>query len=219
MKLEIPKLLERFGGSSLTQIKRLIENKLTKVHTTTIGLIESFDPVKQIATIQPAIKRVITTESKATIQYTTENYPLLVNVPIIFPGGGDWFLTFPVKKGDECIIFSMERSIGNWKLNGGVQEPSNFKRNLSFKDCVAMVGIQSQASSLPSFNATEPELRNRAGDVKLTMTSSGMTLTGDLIVEGEVTAKGIALSTHTHLAGTLIDAEARPVTGSTAVPT
>lgn len=179
MKIEVPKILERFGGTQLTNIRRIIDNALSKVHTNTIGIIESFDPETQTATIQPAIKRVIMTENKETITYNTNNYPLLVNVPIVFQGGGDWFITFPVKKGDECIIFSMERSISKWKVNGGIQEPGDLKRKLSFKDAVAMVGIQSKASALPNFNADEPEFRNRDGDVLLKLTSSGIVLYSD----------------------------------------
>lgn len=209
MKIELPKLIEKFGGNTVTNLLRLIDSKLLKVHTTTIGVIESFDSEKQTAVIQPAIKRIVTVEDRETITYTSENNPLLVNVPVVFPGGGDWFMTFPVKKGDECLIFSMERSIGNWKKNGGIQDPSNYKRKLSFKDAVAMVGIQSQASSLPNFNASEPELRNRDGSIKLTMGTTGMTLKGDLEVEGnintasgDVTASGKSLKTHIHSAGT-----------------
>lgn len=190
MKLEIPKIIERFGGSTIDKLNRLIDNRLSQIHTTTIGVIESFDSSKQLATIQPAIKKLLVTENQEVITYETVDYPLLVNVPVVFPGGGDWFMTFPVKKGDECLIFSLERSIGNWKKNGGIQDPSSYKRRMSFKDAVAMVGIQSQASSLPSFNASEPELRNRDGSVKLTMGSAGMTLEGDLQVNGKVTATG-----------------------------
>jgi len=192
MKIEIPKLLEKFGGDTITNLKRLIDNSISKVHTTSIGVIESFDPEKQTAVIQPAIKRIVTTESRSTVTYTSENYPLLVNVPIVFPGGGDWFLTFPVKNGDECILLSMERSIGNWKKFGGLQDPDNFKRKLSFKDVVAMVGIQSQASTLKEFNSTEPEIRNRDGTIKMTMGSEGMLLTGNLNVTGNIVVDGTA---------------------------
>lgn len=190
MRIEMPKLLEKFGGNVVDNLSRLIDSKLKDIHTTTIGVIESFDSETQTATIQPAIKRVLVEETRETIIYTTESYPLLVNVPVIFPGGGDWFMTFPVKNGDECILFSMERSIGKWKKNGGVQDPSNYKRKLSFKDTVAMVGLNSKASSLPNFNASEPEIRNRGGDIKLTMTEVSVDVTGDLIVSGDISATG-----------------------------
>jgi hypothetical protein len=231
MILEIPKLIEKFGGTTVTNLLRLIDGKLAKVHTTTIGVIESFDAENQTAVIQPAIKRIITVESRETITYTSENSPLLVNVPIVFPGGGDWFMTFPVKKGDECLIFSMERSIGKWKKNGGVQDPSNYKRKLSFKDAVAMVGIQSKASSLPNFNTSEPEIRNRDGSIALTMSSSGMTLKGDLIVKGEIKADSevsannitvpVSLTTHVHPLGIAVSTTgtAAAQTGATTAPT
>lgn len=226
MEIKVPKILEAFGGTQLSNIKRIIDNRISRIHTTSIGIIESFDPEKQTAVIQPAIKRVITVEDRDTITYSTENTPLLVNVPIVFPGGGDWFMTFPIKKGDECIIFSMERSIGNWKKNGGIQDPSSYKRKLSYKDAVAIVGIQSNASSLPSFNADEPELRNRDGSTKLTMGSSGMVITGDLEVKGEIKADAevsannatlsVSLSTHAH--SDVIIAADGGVTGTSGSP-
>lgn len=176
MTVKIPKALKSFGGDISTNIKRLIDSKLNSVHTSTIGIIESFDSETQTAVVQPAIKRVTATQSREFITYETEQHPLLVDIPVVFPGGGEWFMTFPIQKGDECIIHSMERSIDTWKKNGGLQEPSNYTRKLSFKDAVAIVGIQSKADALPTFNTSNPELRNRDGDVKLTMSDIGITV-------------------------------------------
>lgn len=188
--MEIPKIFDKTGGGIGKTVERVVNSKINEIHTTTIGIIQSFNAETQMAIIQPAIKRIITTENRNSIIYSYENYPLLVNVPVIFPGGGDWFMTFPISGGDECLIFSMERSIGNWKEDGGLQEPSSYRRKLSFKDAIAMVGLNSKASSLPNFNASEPELRNRDGDVKLTMGASGVTLTGDLVVTGSIDVAG-----------------------------
>lgn len=186
MILKVPKVLANYGGDTISKLQRLIDSSIAEIHTTTIGVIESFDPKTQTVAVQPAIKKVIAVEGQTTITYTSDKYPLLVNVPVIFPGGGDWFLTFPIKKGDECLIFSMERSTDNWRINGGLQDPSNYKRKLSFKDAIVMVGLNSKATSLPTFNDAEPEIRNRDGDLKLTMTADGMTLTGNLIVTGSI---------------------------------
>jgi hypothetical protein len=35
--------------------------------------------------------------------------PILINVPVQFPRGGCFLLTFPVTKGDECLIMFAER--------------------------------------------------------------------------------------------------------------
>ena len=184
MKVTVPKIMTKGSGDIVSKLNNLIDSNIAQIHTTTIGVIQSFNPETQTVVVQPAIKKVITNEDQTTIIYTSANQPLLTNVPVVFPGGGDWFMTFPIKEGDECLIFSMERSIGNWMESGGVQDPSNYKRKLSFKDAVVMVGLNSKASSLPSFNSEEPELRNREGDIKLTMTETGMIITGDCQLSG-----------------------------------
>ena len=185
MKITVPKILTKGAGDLVSKLDNLIDSHVSQIHTTTIGVIQSFNPETQTVVVQPAIKKVITSEDQTTIIYTSANHPLLTNVPVVFPGGGDWFMTFPIKEGDECLIFSMERSIGEWMKNGGVQDPSTYKRKLSFKDAIVMVGLNSKASSLPEFNAEQPELRNRAGDVKLTMTETGMILTGECQLTGD----------------------------------
>lgn len=207
MKQIIPKALASgSSGNMQDAINNLITNKIREIDTASIGIIEKFDPVTQTATIQIAIDRVIQTETADSIIIETESNPLLVNVPVMFPGGGDWFLTFPVKKGDECLLIASQRSIDNWKSNGGVQEPSNVRRYLSIKDAVAIVGLNSKASALTSFNGSEPELRNRAGNIKMTFSDTGINVKGNLSVEGSVTAYStapplvVSLGTHVHTA-------------------
>lgn len=193
MKQIIPKALASgTSGNMQDAINNLITNKIREIDTASIGIIEKFDPVTQTATIQIAIDRVIQTETADSIIIETESNPLLVNVPVMFPGGGDWFLTFPVKKGDECLLIASQRSIDNWKNNGGVQEPSNVRRYLSIKDAVAIVGLNSKASALTSFNSSDPELRTRDGSTVLNLKSNELTFTGDII------ANGISLMSHVH---------------------
>lgn len=205
MKKEIPKALMGGDSGSLTDaLNTLIDNKLRQINTAAIGVIEKFDPETQMASIRPAIKKIVQTEKEDIVELETVEQALLVNVPVMFPGGGDWFLTFPVKKGDECILISSERSIGDWKKNGGIQDPSQYKRMLSNKDSIAIVGINSKASSLPSFNSDFPEFRNRDGDTALRMTDDGVEVDGDLTVDGDIEATGDIKTTNGDItAGTI----------------
>lgn len=57
------------------------------------GIIQSFDPGTVTCVVQPAI-RYIGTDSKG--QSITKSFPLLVDVPVTFPRGGGYTLTFPV---------------------------------------------------------------------------------------------------------------------------
>lgn len=142
-----------------------IEGRLKDLHTCLPGIIASFDPDTQTASVQPAIKRIFTEKGAV-------NLPLCVDVPVQFPGGGDFFLTFPVKTGDECMLHFSERCIDFWHANGGVQLPGEYRLH-DLSDAMATVGINSQPRKIPAFNATDTELRSRAGDIRITVKPSG----------------------------------------------
>lgn len=142
-----------------------IHGRLKDLHTCLPGIIASFDPTTQTASVQPAIKRIFT-ENGAV------NLPLCVDVPVAFPGGGDFFLTFPVKAGDECILWFSERAIDNWHVSGGTQTPAEYRLH-DLSDGIAIVGLNSQPQKIGSFNATDTELRNRARNVRVTMKPDG----------------------------------------------
>lgn len=142
-----------------------IEGRLKNLHTCLPGIIASFDPVSQTASVQPAIKRVFT-EKGAT------NLPLCVDVPVAFPGGGDFFLTFPVKPGDECILLFSERAIDLWHVGGGAQAPAEYRLH-DLSDGIAIVGLNSQPKKIPDFNETDTEFRSRDGETKVQIKEDG----------------------------------------------
>ncbi len=126
------------------------------LHTSMPGIIKSFDPAKQTATVQPAIKRIFAGQDAVDL-------PLCVDVPVIFPAGGAVVLTFPVAAGDECLLFFAERSIDNWWDRGGTQLPSEYRIH-DLSDGFALVGVASKPRFLsPGVGATGAELRTRDG--------------------------------------------------------
>lgn len=130
-----------------------IEGRLKDLHTCMPGIIASFDPVTQTASVQPAIKRIFT-------EHGPVNLPLCVDVPVAFPGGGDFYLTFPVQAGDECILFFSERAIDNWHVAGGTQDPAEYRLH-DLSDGIAIVGLNSQPRKIPSPNILGAELRSK----------------------------------------------------------
>lgn len=142
-----------------------IDGRLKDLHTCMPGIIASFDPVTQTASVQPAIKRIFTEKGAL-------NLPVCVDVPVAFPGGGDFFLTFPVKVGDECILLFSERAIDNWHASGGTQTPAEYRLH-DLSDGLAIVGLNSQPHKIGNFNPTDTELRNRDRTVRVTMKPDG----------------------------------------------
>jgi hypothetical protein len=159
-----------------------IEGRLKDLHTCLPGIIVSFDPATQTAAVQPAVKRIFT-ERGAT------NLPVCVDVPVAFPGGGDFFLTFPVKAGDECILLFSERAIDYWHANGGTQLPAEYRLH-DLSDGIAQVGLNSQPKKLAALQMDGAELRTRDRATFLRLTPGKIYIKGDLDLQGNLTQTG-----------------------------
>jgi hypothetical protein len=192
-----------------------IDGRLKDLHTCMPGIVASFDPVTQTASVQPAIKRIFTEKGAV-------NLPVCVDVPVAFPGGGDFFLTFPVKAGDECILLFSERAIDNWHVSGGTAPPAEYRLH-DLSDGLAIVGLNSQPHKIPAFNATDTEFRNRAGTTHVQIKPDG-TITnlnpgGSTVLTpaGQFTINapgGIVLNGNTTLKGDMTSQAANGGTGA-----
>lgn len=166
-----------------------IEGRLKDLHTMMPGIIVSFDPDKQTAVVQPAIKRIFTEKGAV-------NLPVCVDVPVAFPGGGDFFLTFPVKEGDECILGFSERAIDNWYASGGAQAPAEYRLH-DLSDGIAQVGLNSQPKKLAALQMTGAELRTRSRSTYIRLEDGTIYIKGNIVHEGNVDQTGNTTRTGT----------------------
>lgn len=153
-------------------IKKAIAERLKEIHTTMPGIVETFDPVAQTASVQPAIKRIFKTNDGEKEILTPAALPILINVPVIFPRGGGFSLTFPVAKGDECRLDFCERSIDNWHQFGGIKNPGA-KRFHSLSDATATVGLSSLPNKIPNYDDANVQLKKDDGTVEFTLFADG----------------------------------------------
>jgi hypothetical protein len=139
------------------------------LHTCLPGIIKDFNPSKQTATVQPAIKRTFYGEEAVDL-------PLCLDVPVVFPAGGPLVLTFPITDGDECLLFFAERAIDSWWDRGGTQLPSEYRLH-DLSDGFALVGISSKPRMMTPPVATDAvELRTRDGSLVFSMTPTLISL-------------------------------------------
>jgi len=75
----------------------------------------------------------------------------LLNVPVMFPGVGDYSLSFPISKGDTGCVFFSQRNIDNW-LEGLTAEPAN-QRLHDYSDAVYMPGLRLEGNAVDIPNA------------------------------------------------------------------
>lgn len=149
--------------------------QLYDVHTALPGQIISYDYSTQKATIQPCLK-------KSYLDGTTQEMPILNNVPVIFPRAGEASLTFPVMPRDTCLLLFIERSTDLWKSVGGVVAP-NDPRKFDLSDAIAIMGL------MPF---SENSLSENNEDVLLTYKNSSIRIkaSGDIQIE---TASKVAI--------------------------
>lgn len=142
-----PSSIERFIIELMTQtptlsqlLKHVIDNRLLDIHTALIGHIEKYDTSTQLADIQPVLR---STTKNAAGEVNNQALPLLVDVPIIFPRSGGFFLSLPIQQGDFVQVIINETSIdefltesantidsaGRFTLQGAVGIPGVFPQS------------------------------------------------------------------------------------------
>jgi len=120
------------------------------------GIIQSFNQVAMTVTVQPAIQGTVTNPDGTT---RNVNLPLLPDVPVCYPRGGGCTLTFPIAKGDECLMVFSARCIDSWWQSGGVQVPYE-PRMMDLSDGFALPGPFSQSAVISGVSTTSVQLRS-----------------------------------------------------------
>lgn len=116
-------------------LREAIRSEIARIHTMMPGIVESFDSAKCRATIRPAIMARHRNEEG---EYEYTEMPVLENVPVLFPGNGTGIsVTWPVEEGDEVTLGFMERSMAEWKKEGGKGTQPYDPRRFDLTDAVA----------------------------------------------------------------------------------
>lgn len=142
------------------------------------GKIVSFNAAKQTATVKVMREQF---NNNLHSMYTEYDFPILQDVPVQFPQGGGYYLTFPVATGDNCMLDFCDKGINHWKYEGAEKigkfssglPKADYFRAYNINDAVAMVGYNPIPQAIPNFQAASTELRNAARTQRVTMLPDG----------------------------------------------
>ncbi len=101
-----------------------MEGHQAQIWTSLPGILQSYDADKLTASVQPAVQGRLRQEDGT---WKDVNLPLLLDCPVIFPAGGGFVFTFPLKKDDEGLVVFSSRCIDSWWYSGGVQKQARAK--------------------------------------------------------------------------------------------
>lgn len=141
----------------------VLENALSvffeDIHTCMPGRIESYDFKSQKASVKPLLK-------KEYLDGEVLDLKVIGNVPVIFPRTKHAGITFPVEKGDGCLLLFSERAIERWKLSGNNSSPGDHRR-YSLSDAICLVGLFSLNSKNIASNNDDTQIHNNGQTITI----------------------------------------------------
>lgn len=116
------------------------------LHVALPGQVESYDAAKQVADVKPMVKRVSRDQDDVR---TVDAMPTLSAVPVAFPRGGGYLMTFPLNPGDTGLLVFAERDIGAWRASAQDSDPSDEGLH-TLAGAVFYPGLHTEAGALSS---------------------------------------------------------------------
>lgn len=138
---------ENSKSPGLSELIRIaIRQNQAELHVSLPGRIDSYDVAEQKADIQLLLQRVLVDTDG--VELPAETLPILHDVPIAFPRGGGYFLSWPLAEGDLVHVVFVERSTDQYLGgDGNLTKPLDFRMH-NISDAVAYPGYYPRALSL-----------------------------------------------------------------------
>lgn len=119
-------------------IRAAVDSALSDFRVALPGRVQSFDASKQAADVQPILKQTYVDEEG---QEQAVAFPVVRNVPVVFPGAGGFRITFPLQAGDDVLLIFSDLGLDKYLSNGGalVDPVSLHEHHLA--DAIAIPGL------------------------------------------------------------------------------
>lgn len=161
--------LERTAVNQAELFRQILSNWQAGIWTALPATVESYNPAAQTITAQPTIQ--LERYPRAGGDPVPLDFPVIPDIPVIFPGGSGYTLTFPLTKGDEVLLVFASRCIDAWwKLGTQNQksQPQTESRMHDLSDAFAIPGPRNQTRMLnPAPSGSSVQLRSDDGQATI----------------------------------------------------
>lgn len=163
-----------------------LDGKQADMWTAMPGIIQSFNAALQTASVQVAIQAKIIDK---TGKLTNVTITLLTDCPCQFPAGGGFSQTWPVAKGDECLVVFGSRCIDAWWEQGGVQPPAEYRMH-DLSDGFVLLGFRSKPRALSGVSTTTAQWRSDDGMLYIELAGGHV---ANIVAPGGVNINGVMI--------------------------
>ena len=116
-----------------TALKFILRQWSKNLHTCLPGIVEDFDPATRRARVQPAVQKLMTDGG-------LKDRPPVINVPVVFFGGGPFTSLAPLAAGDAVLLLFSQQGLSHFKAAFAKSPPSGARR-FALTDAIAMPGF------------------------------------------------------------------------------
>ena len=144
----------------------------SSLHTAFPGEIVSVNPDAAEADIRPYAKLRLPNGKLI-------DFPTLYNVPIVFPQSSvlGACISFPIRKGDGCLVVVSEDTLDYWRLN---RDAGTTTRH-SLTDAICIPGLSRSGSSMLREACEDGMIIISNGDAEIRMTESAISVKGKTV--------------------------------------
>ena len=172
------------------------------------GRVLSFNATDQTAQIQCGIQRII--NDVAT------DIPVIDNVPVQFPGNGQFYFWHEITAGTEGLIHFCERALDTWLDQGGSVAPHD-TRILSVTDAFFIPGVRSRPGKIPNFVNTGAGMSSYDRNTLVRIHGGNIELKAATVTINSTTTTVNASGNFNVIAGAISLQGATTITGATAI--
>lgn len=174
-----------YGAHTATQetvTEQQILQALKNLHTALPAKVVSFNPQNQTVSLNVQIQQQLSNGE-------TSQIPPLVDVPVSYPRGGGFAVTFPLQAGDEGLAVFNERCIDGWWHSGKASPPLDY-RLFDLSDAVFFPGICSVPQKINVFFDRGLSLQTLDGSTFIRLENGTITIQGNIEHKGNTNQTG-----------------------------
>lgn len=199
-------------ATQLDVLNALKESIFKNLRAICVGIVQDVHYAQQTLDVIPTEQFVWYKDDSTKEVY---DQPPMTNVPYMSLCGGTAGLTFPIAKGDECLLFVCDYDYNSWYLTGKNSIPEQRRRH-DISDSIALVGLHNNTRLINPYSSDVKLFRNATSYMEIKqsvidiITSSAVNITvpttnisGDCNVSGNEEANSYSCQ---HKAGVTFSA-------------
>ncbi len=186
------------GPAMADVLQEAIRAGLARVHTSMPGVIVEYDETAQRAAVQPVLRGRYRDAAGIVLD---EKLPVIPSVPVAWPAGNGYSLTWPLVPGDFVTLVFAERSTDEWRATGEDDVTPADLRRFSLSDAVAYPGGLPFSHPIPSTGYDSGSMVVQGTEIRLGSSTAVDFVALSSLVSAQLQALATAFNTWFVVAG------------------